>query len=171
MDDMLLHKPSTAQPFMGEQKNIKWTKHTPLTTKEDAEEGYSGQIDEGNVDLFDNGEDTTIRVTWDGGVTDHHLTIEIPELGVKLTNEYGIQPNYAIQDADKDGKKEIIIWSGLWDPRMPGEDGVIETTYEGHSASHRYVVATYKLIRGQYYLWDIYTTKKKYEPFCKEQPI
>ena len=28
----------------------------------------------------------------------------------------------------------------------------------------------YTLIRGEYYLWDIYTTKKKYKPFCEEQP-
>ena len=53
---------------------------------------------------------------------------------------------------------------------MPGEDGVTEKTSEGHSAPHRYVVATYKLVRDEYYLWDVYTTKKKYDPFCEKQP-
>ena len=53
---------------------------------------------------------------------------------------------------------------------MPGEDGVTEATYEGHSVPHRYIVVTYRLIRGQYYFWDVYTTKKLYEPFCEEQP-
>lgn len=88
----------------------------------------------------------------------------------KAKGEFGIQSNYKIEDVDNDGRQEIIIWSGIWDPRMPEEDGVTEETYEGHSAPHRYIMATYKLIRGQYYLWDIYTTKKKYEPFSEEMP-
>ena len=107
-------------------------------------------------------------------MTDHFLTIEVykaDKLLSTLKGEFGIQSNYKIEDIDNDGRKEVIIWSGLWDPRLPGEDGITEATYEGHSAPHRYVVATYKLIRGEYCLWDIYTTKKNYDPFCEEQPI
>ncbi len=186
-DDMLVHHPSKSQPFMGEHKNIKWVSHTPDSLKDpreekaleesvtgpDAEADGRGQVDVGKMDLDGDGKDETIKVIWYGGVSDHGLAIEVykdNKLIATLRNELGIQSNYKIEDVDKDGRKEIIIWSGLWDPRMPGEDGVTETTYEGHSAPHRYIVATYKLIRGQYYLWDIYTTKKKYEPFCEEQP-
>ena len=114
-----------------------------------------------------------VKVIYGLGVSDKALTIEVykdNKIISTLKGEYGIQSNYKIKDIDGDGNKEIIIWSGLWDPRMAGEDGITEATYEGHSSPHRYVVATYKLIRGEYYLWDVYTTKKKYEPFCEEQP-
>ena len=114
-----------------------------------------------------------IKVKYGPGVSDKYLTLDVYKDGKlisTLEGEYGQQSNYKIEDVDKDGRKEIIIWSGIWDPRIPGEDGITEETYEGHSAPHRYIVATYKLIRSQYYLWEIYTTKKKYEPFCEDQP-
>ena len=114
-----------------------------------------------------------VKVMYGLGVSDKFLTIEIYKSGKlisTLKGEFGIQSNYKIEDVDKDGRQEIIIWSGIWDSRMPGEEGVTEATYEGHSGPHRYIVATYKLIRGQYCLWDIYTTKKKHKSFCDDQP-
>lgn len=177
-DNMLMHHPSTSQSFMGEHKNIKWVLHTPTLTPDLAqpekdEADYRGQVDVGKIDLDGDGKDETIKAIWNGGVTDHFLTIEVyknDKLISTLKSEFGIQSNYKIENIDGDGKKEIIIWSGLWDSRQPGEDGVTESTFEGHSAPHRYVVATYKLIRGEYLLWDIYTTKNKYEPFSDQQP-
>ncbi|MFA7271260.1 MAG: hypothetical protein WC090_00880 [Candidatus Omnitrophota bacterium] len=130
-------------------------------------------FNEYKIDLEGDKKSELIKVMYGPGVSDKFLEIEVYKAGKlisTLKGEYGIQSNYKIADIDKDGKQEIIIWSGIWDPRMPGEDGVTEATYEGHSAPHRYIVATYKLIRGQYYLWNIYTTKKKYEPFCEEIP-
>ena len=108
-----------------------------------------------------------IKVSRGPGVSDQSLKIEVLKDSKKISTirgEFGIQSNYKIEDIDNDGKKEIIVWSGVWDPRMPGEEGVTEQTYEGHSAPHRYIVATYKLIRGGYYLWHVYTTKRKYDP-------
>ena len=125
------------------------------------------------IDMDGDRELELIRVNYGQGVSNKALTIEVykdNKLISTLKGELGIQSNYNIEDVDKDGRKEVIIWSGIWDPRLPGEDGITEETYEGHSSLHRYIVATYKLTRGQYYLWEIYTTKKKYEPFCDEQP-
>lgn len=187
-DEILVRHPSKSQPFMGEQKNVKWVSHAPDSLKNpeeqkaleesvtgpNAEADDRGQIDEGKIDLDGDGMDETIKAIWYGGVSDHSLAIEVykdNKLISTLKGEYGIQSNYKIEDVDSDNKKEIIIWSGLWDFRMPGEDGVTEDNYEGHSDLHRYVVVTYKFVRGEYWLWDIYTTKKKYEPFCEEQPI
>jgi len=133
----------------------------------------SSTIIDYKIDLDGDRQDELVKVIYGPGVSDKHLKIEVYKTGEMISfleGRFGIQPNYKIEDVNNDGKKEIIIWSGLWDPRLPGEDGVTEETYEGHSAPHRYVVATYKLIRGQYQLWDIYTTKKKYEPFSKEVP-
>jgi len=162
------------KPFGGcEYKNIKWVKHIPINTAKDLEEGVIGQTDIGRVDLDGDGKEETLKVMWMPGVSANPLTLEIYKADKqisKLQDRFGVQSNYKVEDVDKDGKKEIIIWSGLWDFRLIGEDGVTDETYEGHSASHRYVVATYKLMRGEYYLWDIYTTKKKYEAFCEEQP-
>lgn len=176
-DDMLMHKASRTQPFLGyDYKNIKWLKHTPNPDVDQEFEGEAdarGQIDIGLIDLDGDKHDETIKVIWGYGVSDHSLTIELykdDEQFDTLKPIQGIQPNFKINDVDGDGKLEIIIWGGNWDPRLPGEDDVTEETYEGHSGLHRYIVATYKLIRGQYQLWDIYTTKMKYEPFCKEQP-
>ncbi|MFH1875332.1 MAG: hypothetical protein ABH865_00385 [Candidatus Omnitrophota bacterium] len=125
------------------------------------------------IDLDGDKKPELIKVMYGPGVSDKYLEIEVYKAGKlisRLKGKFGIQSNYKIEDIDKDGKKEIIIWSGIWDPRLSGEDGVTEATYEGHSSPHRYIVATYKLIRDDYYLWKIYTTKKKYEPFCEEQP-
>jgi hypothetical protein len=114
-----------------------------------------------------------VRVLYGSGVSHKSLTIEIFKGKKKvesLRNRFGIQPNYRIADIDGDGKKEIVIWEGLWDSRLAGEDGVTENNYEGHSAPHRYLVTTYKRIQGKYSLWEAYTTKKKYDPYCEKQP-
>ena len=166
-------------PFLGYQyKNINWIEHIPDEAAESYKDegGSGGQVDIGLVDLEGDGQDETIKVTWGPGVSDHVLTIELykdremQEL-ISHLQPHGIQPNFKVEDIEVDGRFEIIIWGGLWDFRMPGEGGVTKETYEGHSDFHRYIVATYKFMRGEYYLWDIYTTKKKYEPFCEEQPI
>ncbi len=173
LDDMLAHQPSPSQSFWGYQyKNIKWINHTPVPAAA-PNEPEGGQIDVGKVDSYGDGKEETVKVTWGGGVSDHSLKIEVvkdEKIISTLQNQFGIQPNFKIEDVDGDGRKEIVIWSGLWDPRLPGEDGVTEATSEGHSEPHRYVVATYKLIRDEYSLWSIYTTRKKYGPFCKDQP-
>ncbi len=139
----------------------------------DSGDGADSTLHVYNVDLDDDKQPEEVKVMYGPGVSDKYLEIEVYKSGKlvsKLKGEFGIQSNYKVEDVDKDGRKEIIIWSGIWDPRMPGENGVTEETCEGHSAPHRYIVATYKLIRGQYYLWDVYTTKKKYNPFCEEMP-
>ena len=194
-DDMLGHHPSKVQPFMGEHKNIKWISHTPDALKDpeaekaaeesvtgpNAEADDRGQVDVGRIDLDGDGKEETIKVIWNGGVTDHILTIEVYRYNKLISTLKGgvgggIQSNFKIMDVDGDGKKEIIIWSGLWDFRLPGEEDVTEATCEGHSMPHRYVVATYKFIKGNefrkddYCLWAIYTTEKKYEPFCEQMP-
>ena len=175
-NEMLLHETIKSKPFLGYQyKNIKWIEHMPdesLGSYKD-EAGSGGQVDIGEVDLDGDKKDETIKVIWGPGVSDSFLTIELYKDDSRfavLESKYGIQPNFKVEDIEGDGKFEIIIWNGLWDPRLPGEDGITEETYEGHSSSHRYIVAIYKLIREDYVLWDIYTTKKKYEPFCEEQP-
>jgi hypothetical protein len=180
-DEMLVSHPSKAQPFMGDHKNIKWISHTPDTVPDastyygpNAEADDRGQVDEGKMDLDGDKKAETLKAIWGPGVSDHSLKIEVYKDDKKIDEikpVSGIQPNYKIEDVDKDGRQEIIIWGGLWDFRMDGEDGVTEETSEGHSGLHRYVVATYKFMRGEYYLWDVYTTKKKYEPFCEKQPV
>jgi len=122
------------------------------------------------VDLDGNAEqDVVIKKEAWGGVSNRPFKIETLLNGNLIDSidpdKFGIQSRYKIVDIDGDGLKEIVTWSGLWDPRLPGEDGVTEETYEGHSAPHRYVFVTYKLIRGEYYPWNYYTTKKKYVPF------
>ena len=192
-DNMLLSHPNKTQAFMGEQKNIEWIAHSPEVLKDpkeekemeesvtgpDAEADDRGQVDIGKIDLYGDGKKETIKAIWGGGVSEHSLKIEVykdNKLIATLKNDLGIQSNYKIEDLYHDGRKEIIIWSGLWDFRMPGEDGATEENYEGHSTAHRDVVEIYKLIKGtdyrddQYMLWDVYTTKKKYEPFCEEMP-
>ncbi|MBF0523355.1 MAG: hypothetical protein HQL24_09925 [Candidatus Omnitrophica bacterium] len=139
----------------------------------DNEDGAYPVTTKYKIDVDGDKKPELVKVNYGIGVSDKFLTIEIykgKKLISKLKGSFGIQSNYKIADIDGDGKKEIIIWSGLWDFRLPGEDGVTEKNYEGHSGAHRYIVATYKFIRGEYYLWDIYTTKKKYEPFCEEMP-
>lgn len=145
--------------------------HGPLST--DNEDGAAPVITNYHIDLFGDQSKELVKVIYGPGVSDKSLTIEVykdNKLISTLKGDYGIQSNYKIEDLFHDGKKEIIIWSGIWDFRMPGEDGITDKTYEGHSAPHRYIVATYKPLRGEYYLWDIYTTNKKYEPYYEEQP-
>ena len=138
-DEMLVRHPSKSQPFMGEQKNVKWVSHTPDSLKNpeeqkaleetvtgpNAEADDRGQIDLGEIDLDSDGKSETVKVIWHGGVSDHGLAIEVYEdnkLIATLGNDLGgIQANYKIEDVDKDGRKEIIIWSGMWDPRLPGK--------------------------------------------------
>lgn len=166
-----------SQVFLGYRySNIKWTKHVPLNTADygEGEAGSGGQEDMGEVDLDGDKKPEIIKAIWGPGVSDHSLKVEVYK-GKKKIGEIkplaGIQSNFEVKDIDHDGKMETVIWGGLWDPRIAGEDGVTEKTYEGHSDPHRYVVATYKLIRGEYSFWDVYTTKKKYEPFCEKQPL
>ena len=140
---------------------------------ENSNEPDEPTLHEYKLDLDGDKKPELVKVLYGLGMSNKPLTIEVYRDGnvvSTLNDKFGIQSNYKIEDVDNDGKQEIIIWSGIWDPRTLGEEGVTEATYEGHSAPHRYIVATYKLIRGQYYLWDIYTTKKKYEPFCEKVP-
>jgi hypothetical protein len=140
----------------------------------DNEDGASPVVTKYKIDMDGDGKKDDVRILYGPGVSDKSLNIEVRKdnkLIDTLKPIAGIQPNYRIADIDKDGKMEVMIWGGLWDPRLPGEDDVTEDTYEGHSDLHRYVVVTYKLVRGEYYLWDVYTTKKKYDPFCEEQPL
>jgi hypothetical protein len=142
-----------------------------LPLSPDNEDGAAPVTTEYQIDVDGDGANELVKIIYGPGVSNKHLTIEVRkdgELMSTLEGEFGVQSNYRIEDVDGDGKKEIIIWSGLWDPRLPGEEGV--TAYEGHSSPHRYVVATYKLLRSQYTLWDIFTTKNKYEPYCEEMP-
>jgi len=148
-------------PFLnGYHENIRWTTHTPQPTF--GVSAQKGQIDEGKSDVDGDGAEENIKVTWGEGMTDHSLTIEInrndPEhssLGA-LGPIAGVQPNYKFEDQDADGKLEIIVWGGLWDYEISGE---------AEDGQHRYVVATYKLFSHGYVLWDVYTTRVKYEPF------
>jgi len=67
-----------------------------------------------------------IKVMYGPGISDKFLEIEVYKEGrliSTLKGEFGIQSNYKIEDVDNDGRKEIIIWSAIWDPRLPGEEG------------------------------------------------
>ena len=122
------------------------------------------------VDLDGNAEQDLViqKEAW-GGVSNRPFKIEILLNGNLIDSihpyKFGIQSRYKIIDIEGDGIKEIITWSGLWDPRLPGEEGVTEETYEGHSSPHKYLFVTYKLLRGEYYPSNFYTTKKKYQPY------
>ena len=179
LDDMLLHKANTKGPFRDNNyKNIKWLSHTPTSPiegyePESDEADNRGQTDIGKVDVDKDGNDEIIKAIWGHGVSDHSLRIELYSGNNDLIGKFeprGIQPNFSVGDLDKDGKLEVAVWGGLWDFRFPGEEGVTEETYEGHSDRHRYVVDVYKFARGRYWLDESYTTKKKYEPFCEERP-
>jgi len=148
-------------PFKGYYyENIRWTKHTSQPTF--GESDNKGQIDQGKSDVDGDGVEEDVKVTWGEGTTDHSLAIEInradpahSSLGA-LGPIAGSQPNYKFEDLDSDGKLEVIVWGGLWDYEVSGE---------GEQDAHRYVVTTYKLLSGGYALWDVYTTRVKYEPF------
>lgn len=136
---------------------------------------YAAEIKEEQVDLDGDGAKELIRVTWQAGGSDKPIRAEAFR-GQKLVQTFGpvmggIQSNYALKDTDGDGRPELLIWSGLWDSRLPGEDGLPEEEQEGHSAPHRYMVATYKWIRGGFQIWDLYTTRKKYDPYPEQVPI
>jgi len=147
-----------------------------MFTKENiiaAEDCERAIITEQRIDIDGDKRDEQVKAIYGEGISNKPLSIEIFKDGrliSTLKDEFGIQSNYTIKDVDGDGIQEIVIWGGLWDPRLPGDKGVTVDTYEGHSSSHRYIVATYKFIRGEFFLWEIYTTKKKYEPYCGEQP-
>jgi len=135
---------------------------------------YAAEVKEEQLDLDGDGVKELIRVTWQSGVSNKPIRVEVfrnhelvQTLGPVMA---GIQSNYTFKDTDGDGKQELIIWSGLWDFRLPGEEGMKEQGYEGHSGSHRYIVATYKWMRDNFRIWDIYTTKEKYEPYPERVP-
>ena len=158
------------QPLFGSHyQNIKWSSHLPNPTDEGEVE--RGQIDIGRVDLNGDKKGAFIKVIWSTGVSNKLLTIELykdkalHELISKIKPITDMQPNFKLEDLDGDGKLAVIVWSALWDPRLSGEEGVTKSTFEGHSSPHKYVVATYKLVRNEYLLWNVYTTVKRYEPF------
>lgn len=125
------------------------------------------------IDIDNDGNTETAKATWGLGVSDKPLRIEIfkdSKIIDTINAEFGIESNYMFKDTDKDEKAELIIWSGIWDFRLPGEDGITEENYEGHSGAHRYIVATYKWLRNKYYLWDVYTTKQKYPAWSEIIP-
>ena len=152
---------AAAAPFQnGYYENIRWNSHTAHPTFGAADE--KGQVDEGKTDVDGDGADEDIKVTWGQGLNDHSLTIEItrtqPEkisLGA-LGPVAGVQPNYKLEDLDADGKIEVIVWGGLWD---------YEIGAEAELDPHRYVVAVYKLLSGGYALWEVFTTRTKYDPY------
>lgn len=135
---------------------------------------YAEEIKEERCDLDGDGVEELIQITWQSGGSDKPIRVKAFR-GDKLLQTLGpvmdgIQSNYALKDTDDDGRPELLIWSGLWDFRLPGENGLGEQEYEGHSASHRYVVATYKWMRDAFWVWGIYTTKKKYDPYPENVP-
>ena len=166
-----------ATPFLGyNYEHIKWTRYIPLTTKSQAtEEGYSGQIDKGIVDLDGDGKEETIRVIWGTGVSDHALTIELYKdremhQFISRLKPSGIQPNFKLEDLDNDGKLEVILWGAVDDPNMSQDSTDTSKPFEGHSAPHLFKVDTYKLDKEGYRLQKSYVSKEHYLPFCEEQP-
>lgn len=146
----------------------------PSVQEEIEQEIYQAEVEEERVDLDGDNLPELIRVTWQAGGSDKPIRVDvfddskiIQTLGPVMG---GIQSNYALRDSDGDERPELIIWSGLWDPRLPGEDGLQDQEYEGHSGPHRYMVATYKWIRGSFQIWDLYTTKKTYDPYPDDVP-
>lgn len=86
------------------------------------------------IDLDSDRKSELVRVLYGQGVSDKSLTIEIFKGKKKvdtLKNRLGIQPNYRIADVDADGKKEIIIWEGLWDRGWRGKMGLPKRTTRG----------------------------------------
>jgi len=116
-DEMLGHHPSKSHPFIGEHKNIKWISHEPIPAVGGVPEGEAddrGQVDVGKIDLDGDGKDETIKAIWAGGVSDHGFTIEVYKDNKLISTlkglwEFGIQPNCKIEDADKDGRRAIVI--------------------------------------------------------------
>ena len=176
-DDMLVHKPSNTQTFWEyHYKNITWVSHSPVPVPDyytsDEEADNRGQIDIGKVDLDGDGKAETIKVIWGPGVSDHSLEIEL----YKGKNKFGsfdapgIQPNFKLEDIDGDKKLELVIWGAVADPKMSQIVTDKSKSFEGHSDPHLFKVRSYKLKQGEYKLFQEYISKKKYEPFCEEQP-
>lgn len=174
-DEMLIHETSTTQPFLGyKYENIKWIKHTPDDTAESYKEeaGSGGQVDIGQVDVDGDSKFETIKVIWGPGVSDHSLEVELYKENSKigLFVAPGIQPNFKLEDIDKDKKLELVIWGAVDDPKMSQLLDDESKPFEGHSSPHLFKVRIYKLKQSAYKLSKEYTSKKKYEPFCEEQP-
>ncbi len=174
-DEMLAHKASNSQPFRDDiYKNITWASHTPDPEgePETAEADSRGQIDIGKADLDGDGAEETIKVIWGPGVSDHSLNIELYKGDAKIGSlkAPGIQPNFKIEDIDADKKLEVIIWGAVADPNMSQYASDESKPFEAHSDLHLFKVEIYKLEKGKYILSKEYTSRKKYEPFCEEQP-
>lgn len=175
-NDMLVHKPSSKQTFWGcHYKNIKWVSHTPepiIDNSYGGEADYRGQIDIGNADLDGDGKNETIKVIWGTGVSDHSLAIEVYKGSKKFATlqPKGIQPNFKVEDIDGDAKLEIVLWGAVDDPNMSQDISDESKPFEGHSSPHLFMVSIYKLTDTGYKLSREYTSKKKYESFCEQQP-
>lgn len=174
-DELLLHETSTSKPFLDyKYKNIKWIKHTPDETAESYkdEAGSGGQIDIGSVDIDADNKNVLLKATWGPGVSDHSLGIELYKENNKFGsfNAPGIQPNFKLEDIDGDKKLELVIWGAVFDPNMSQLLDDESKPFEGHSSQHLFKVRIYKMGRGKYKLSKEYVSKKKYEPFCEEQP-
>lgn len=124
-------------------------------------------------DLDRDGIDEMIVGSYGKGVSDKSLSIAVQSSTLSVSTirpPFGIQPNFEVLNTDDDKDLELVVWSGLWDFRMPGEGNVTDETYEGHSSPHRQFVFTYKLLRGEFYLWNVRTTAQKYEPWSHQIP-
>ena len=167
---------NSTQPFLGYQyKNIKWVSHAPIPAGGEIimdEADNRGQEDVGKVDLFGDGKYETIKAIWGEGVSDHSLKIGVYKDGKLFATlkPKGIQPNFKVKDIDGDGKLEIILWGAVKDPAMSYDVTDKSKPFEGHSEPHLFTVSIFKPTDTGYQLAKEYTTKKKYEPFCEEQP-
>lgn len=165
-----------AEAFLGyPYKNIQWVSHTPTPVGSEMptdEADDRVREDTGKVDFLGDGKYETIKVIWGGGVSDHSLEIEIYRNGKVFATlrPKGIQPNFKIEDIDGDGKLEVVLWGAVKDPAMSYDISDESRPFEGHSAPHLFTVSIYKLTDTDYQLAKEYTSKKKYDPFCKDQP-
>jgi len=173
---LIANAASKVRPLLGyTYKNIKWVSHTPTSVPggdpTEGEADFRGQIDTGLTDLNGDGKKETIKVIWGVGVSDHSLTIELYKDNKKFATlkPKSIQPNFKVEDIDKDGKLEVVLWGAVNDPNMSQvDDG--SKPFEGHSDLHLFKVDIYKLDKDKYSLQKSYVSKQKYEPFCEEQP-
>jgi len=151
-------------------ENIRWIKHEPLTTRDDLQEGYRGQVDIGAVDLEGDKKNEIIKVTWYPGTSNNPMEIDLYKDGVIKQLMAHLEPpadqaNFKLEDLDGDGTLEIALWGTVGDPTMSQLLSDESKPFEGHSVPHFFRVAVYKLDKGEYVLQRKYTTKKKYEPF------
>lgn len=73
---------------------------------------YEGSTKDIHVDLDGDGTEDLVKEVWGGGVSNKALMFQVFVSGQEISllkNEFGLQPNYRIEDRDGDGKKEIII--------------------------------------------------------------